>query len=332
MMINLSLPIKKRLSMLLAAAGITSLIALMPGDANAAATLKQRVMVSTNIVTIGDMFDNAGNLAERALFRAPNIGTTGHVPVEAITTAVLKYGLSNFDFGLLQSVTVERPGKILNINDLRRAIEAHVRLRGMVDPLARIELTFTDNLPNITYGTMEESEPRIIDLRFAGSNVQGGQFEAFFALPGQKNFHRAAGYLTEMLAVPHLNKALRRGTIIQPADINYEFIVKQRTLGFDIAEIEDIVGQSLKSSKRAGSIVTNRDLVAPILIKRNQTVSLILKSGALTLTVKGQALSSASHGDTVKVLNLKSKKIITGIALSSGTVLVGGANNTVASL
>ena len=45
------------------------------------------------VVTVGDMFDDAGLLAERALFRAPAPGTTGIVSLDAIRSAALRAGL-----------------------------------------------------------------------------------------------------------------------------------------------------------------------------------------------------------------------------------------------
>ena len=46
--------------------------------------LKGDITVNTDIVTVGDMFDNPGELAETAIFRAPSPGTTGIVPSSII--------------------------------------------------------------------------------------------------------------------------------------------------------------------------------------------------------------------------------------------------------
>ena len=44
-------------------------------------TLKGAVTVSGDIVRIGDLIENAGAAADAAIFRSPDIGTTGSVSV-----------------------------------------------------------------------------------------------------------------------------------------------------------------------------------------------------------------------------------------------------------
>ena len=64
---------------------------------------------------------------------------------------------------------------------------------------------------------------------------------------------------------------------------------------------------------------------------RNALVTVQLSAGAMTLTVKGQALGSAAAGEPVDVLNTVTKKILHGIARADGVVTIPTAT-TVASL
>ena len=58
-----------------------ALVAFASGGALANPSLKGDITVNTDIVTVGDMFDNPGALSETAIFRAPAPGTTGIVPI-----------------------------------------------------------------------------------------------------------------------------------------------------------------------------------------------------------------------------------------------------------
>ena len=60
---------------------------LLSGAAWAAPVLKADIMVTGAIVTVGDMFDDAGAAAEEALFRAPLPGTSGLVGLADIDAA-----------------------------------------------------------------------------------------------------------------------------------------------------------------------------------------------------------------------------------------------------
>src|SRR5690606_24229676 len=82
----------RRLASLIAAL----VIALTTGVADAAPVLKADITVVAEIVTSGDMFDDAGALAERALFRSPQPGTTGIVSLDAVRNAAALVGLTDF--------------------------------------------------------------------------------------------------------------------------------------------------------------------------------------------------------------------------------------------
>src|SRR4051812_9618743 len=52
-------------------------------------TLKAEATVIGDVVRIGDLVENAGEAAEAAIFRAPDIGQTGTVPASRVLEAVL---------------------------------------------------------------------------------------------------------------------------------------------------------------------------------------------------------------------------------------------------
>src|SRR4051794_25491281 len=58
----------------------------------APARLKSQVTVSSDVVRIGDLVENAGAAANAPIFRAPDLGQTGAVPVRAVLEAVRPHG------------------------------------------------------------------------------------------------------------------------------------------------------------------------------------------------------------------------------------------------
>jgi flagella basal body P-ring formation protein FlgA len=52
----------------------------------------------------------------------------------------------------------------------------------------------------------------------------------------------------------------------------------------------------------------------------------------MTLTVKGQAITRASRGSSLQVLNLMSKRVISATAVAPGTVEVTGGPVSLAGL
>ena len=61
-----------------------SLNAAAPQTATKAPVLRSAVSVSGELVRIGDFVENAGEAEQIAVFRAPDLGTSGTVPTEQI--------------------------------------------------------------------------------------------------------------------------------------------------------------------------------------------------------------------------------------------------------
>src|SRR5689334_941098 len=59
--------------------------------------LKERITVTSDIVRIGDLVENAGIASSVPIFRAPDLGQTGAVLVQRITDALQPYDLVNID-------------------------------------------------------------------------------------------------------------------------------------------------------------------------------------------------------------------------------------------
>ena len=66
-------------------------------------------------------------------------------------------------------------------------------------------------------------------------------------------------------------------------------------------------------------------VAAPKLVRRGQTVTLTLRSGALTITAQGRALADGKEGDLVRVTT-SSSRTVDGLAQASGSVRVAAVN------
>ena len=64
------------------------------------------------------------------------------------------------------------------------------------------------------------------------------------------------------------------------------------------------------------------DVSIPLLISKNDAVTIYFRKGPMTLTVKGQAVTGAAAGGLVQVINLMSKRVISATAISAGAVEV----------
>jgi flagella basal body P-ring formation protein FlgA len=63
-------------------------------------------------------------------------------------------------------------------------------------------------------------------------------------------------------------------------------------------------------------------LAKPDLVQRDQNVTLIYESPGLYLTVRGKALEAGTEGDVVNVMNLQSKRTVSGTVSGRGQVSI----------
>lgn len=92
-----------------------------------------------------------------------------------------------------------------------------------------------------------------------------------------------------------------------------------RSAYFDADQLSGLVA---KATMIRGQVVTDRKVEAPILVKRNQIVTVETKLGALTVQAQAKALGSAAAGDMLVVESPSTKREMSGVVRPDGTVVV----------
>ena len=97
------------------------------------------------------------------------------------------------------------------------------------------------------------------------------------------------------------SRTLRVGTILTSADIEHP-------QGRDQAvAASQILGKELRRAIYAGRLVTERDVGPPTLVRRNDVVTMVFRSGSLGLRTQGRSLGAGGIGEVVEILNLDTR-------------------------
>lgn len=113
-----------------------------------------------------------------------------------------------------------------------------------------------------------------------------------------------------------------RGSIIQNTDL--EFVLRrysQLNHGY-YSSAKLLNNMEAKRNIKAGQVLTPGLVKAQKLVRRGQHITIVAQNGGLNLRVKGKALMDGQQGQTIKVKNLSSKKLIYAKVVSSGIVRV----------
>jgi len=88
-------------------------------------------------------------------------------------------------------------------------------------------------------------------------------------------------------------------------------------------DARSVIGKAARRPLRAGTAVSQGDLSAPKVIKKDEMVTVAFAADGIKLVLQGKALSGAAIGEVVDILNPASKKVIQAVASGPDQAVVG---------
>lgn len=113
-----------------------------------------------------------------------------------------------------------------------------------------------------------------------------------------------------------------RSAILTPADLRTEpREVADLDRGY-LSRPEEAVGKHASRALASGTVLTPSMLTLPPLVRRGDRVTVLAGSGPLEVRLTAEALADGRAGETVRVRNPLTRKVIYGIVSAAGTVRV----------
>jgi flagella basal body P-ring formation protein FlgA len=296
-------------------------LSLAPAAAQSAPTrLKPTVTVAGDIVRIGDLIENAGLAANTAIFRAPDLGQTGTVPVRTVLDAVRPYGLIGVDVRGVSEVSVTRASRTIATEEIEALIVRALLARYNLGKVENLKVMFERDVRPISLDAGITA-----DLSLARMSYEPGtrRFDVTFELAsGGRAQWRYTGSAVETIEVAVPQRALAKGDIVKANDLVLERRPKNEFTSEPPAVAAEAAGMALRRAVRAGQPLRAADLAKPELVQKNDTVMLHYEVPGIVISMRGKALDGGAEGDMVGVLNVNSKRTIQGMVTGPGRVTV----------
>eukprot|EP01037_Dinobryon_pediforme_P021946 gene21946-22953_t len=137
--------------------------------------LRSQVVVTSDLVTVGDFFEGAGLVGTTAIFRAPDLGKTGSVPAAKVVAAARAAGLFDAEAGNVAAVTVSHDGTEIGPSEIQRLVSEAARQQATIADGAELQISFDKPVES----KLADSNARV-PVRLAAFNYapQSGRFEA----------------------------------------------------------------------------------------------------------------------------------------------------------
>jgi flagellar basal body P-ring formation protein FlgA len=313
-------------SLLLATAllAATSLAALAQtrDDVIAAPVLRANVTVSGDLVRIGDVIDNAGSAAQIAIYRAPDLGTTGSLQVAQVLTALRAHQVIGVDTRDMKEISITRLARTVDGKDIELQVARALERKNGLGDAANLSLTFDRDVQDLRLEASNTGALQPASVRFEPRN---NRFDVTFEIVGSSAAAptklRFTGTAVETVEAAVLARGVERSEVIKSSDVVIERRPKAE-VGGDVAPRDRAVGMQARKQLRAGQALKIADLAKPDLVQRDQSVTLIYESTGLYLTIRGKALESGTEGDVVSVMNMQSKRTVSGVVTGRSQVSV----------
>lgn len=296
----------------------TSALAISIATADASA-LRNNVIVEGDVVKLGDIFEDAGMYADRAVINAPAPGRRLTLDINFLAEAARVYRVNWRPLSRFDRVIVERAGKTIAALEIVQHLRGPLATEGMPKN-AHIELAnrgLEINVPlnmstdievrNISY---EPASGRFSALVLVGSNDQSGQRVML------------SGRTYATTPVPVLRRAISPGEIIRKDDIEIVHRREDQVARDAITDPQRLVGTTPRTRLRNGEPIRDSDTRAPLVVARNAQVLIRLVHGPMTLTAQGKAEEDGARGDVIRVRNMHSNKTIEATVTGPDTVAV----------
>lgn len=309
---------------------VTALLAALPyaalaqenEDAIAGPVLRAQVTVESDIVRVGDVIENAGTAAQIAIYRSPDLGTTGSLPTAQVINVLQAHQVIGVDTKGIKSISVTRLARILDGKDIESQVARALEHRSGLGDAANLNLTFDRDVQDVRLDTSNTGALQPVSVRYEPRN---GRFDVSFEIANDTTASRTklrfTGVAIEMLEAAVLTRNVDRGEVLKASDVVIERRPKAE-VGSDVATRSRAVGMQMRRGVRAGQPLKTADFGKPDLVQRDDNVTLIYEAAGLYLTVRGKAVDGGTEGDTVTVLNLQSKRTVAGTVIGRGQVAI----------
>lgn len=117
-------------------------------------------------------------------------------------------------------------------------------------------------------------------------------------------------------------RALTKGHVVVAEDLRYADRDRAASPGDVARDLDAIVGQRARRSLAAAQVLREGDFESVPVVERGDRVTLVLKHGPLLIQTLGRAQETGAIGDWIRVVNVESKREVSGRVDAEGKVHV----------
>lgn len=281
---------------------------------------RESVSVMGTMVTLGDIFRNVPpRKADRDVMRAPAPGQTRNLDTDTLAAIADQNDLTWRAPESGTGTEVRRESHEVPRKRIKAAVGRALAQYDVDD-----DMNIVLSSPNIDL-VLPANVPATVKLEDFTYRRNANRFSARARAPAKGASQAQTtirGEVRRMVEVPVLNRRIDRDERVRKDDIKWVQRPESELRSSTITNAQKLVGNIARRPLSANEMLRDTAVEEPILVERRSLVTLKLQTGGMNLTAKGQALEDGTMDDTVRVENVKSERVVTGVVTAPGVVQV----------
>lgn len=290
---------------------------LVAGTAAAEPVLRPNVVVDGPVIHLGDLFSDAGARSGEVVAQAPAPGTKVVYDAAWLTARAREQELIWDPRSRFDQTTVERASQAINADAI--ALELRRELGDRL-PTGAVEIALDNPGIRLFVPASGSTTVAVDGLTYDPRN---GRIAAYVSVPdADANAERVhiGGRVFRLIDVPVLTRNVAPGEAIAAGDIQTVSLRAERLNQNYVGNVSDLIGRTPKRSIRPGEPVRPSDIQVPLVVHRNDLVTVTLQTATIMLTAQATALEDGAVGQAIRVNNTRSKKTLDATVTGPGNV------------
>lgn len=280
--------------------------------------LVQSVQVTGNNIRLGDIFENAGDYADRVIARSPAPGQSATLEARWLARVAKAFRLQWRPGTRYDNTVVTRLSHILSNEAIQNQIKGTV-LSNRIDLAPdEVDVQLDNRFLSLTLPTDRPATLAVQNFRL---DPRTERFSATLAAPATPPYAvqiPISGQVHRMIEVPVPAARIMRGEIISGSDLTTVRVRSNSMPGNAITDIGLLAGQSAKNTLAAGKPIAANAVQPPVLVAKGSIVTVKLATSFMLLTARGRAMEAGGLDDVIRVQNRQSNRTFDAIVTGPG--------------
>lgn len=289
--------------------------------------LRQVVLVDDAYVRLGDVFDGAGEYADRQILQAPAPGKRLTLDSTWLYKLARSYGLEWRPLGKNDRAVVERSSTTIDSEEIHAAIKSALAAKGVSQDA---DVSISQRELRMHIPANGDPTVTIEDVVFERTSQRFSCVAVVAAGTSDASRLRISGQVYTTTEIPVLAHATNKGEVLTAGDIQWKQVRSSEVGSDTMTDIDHIIGMTPVRFLREGTSVRLSDVQKPVLVAKGALVTMMIKTPTMSLSVQGRALEDGVKGASIQVANTLSKRSVLATVVSADAVVVRTAASVAA--